>query len=273
MNPEECRDPAQAVNADLADLWLTLGQAFLPPMQASQWRALRSDLPLDLADWSRERGFPERQAEELLAALAAYPTHESLLVHFSGLFHAPPIRVHLNLGLYLDGALNGPTMDALSRWQDAYGLDQSQHFHELADHLSAVLELLSVVARQSEGSDASAFAQGFLLPALPRIVARMEASDATASPYLWLLRYALTALTHCYPAEPATPRRAKPRYRVRPVSDGWRKCGLCGAPIASDKEMMVMEKALAAAGLPADHLKLCPDCRAREEGWGKRPLP
>jgi len=66
---------------------------------------------------------------------------------------------------------------------------------------------------------------------------------------------------------------AKPRYRIRQVSDGWRKCAQCGAPIASEKELMVMKKALATAGLPAVHLSLCPDCRAQAEAWEKRPLP
>lgn len=269
----ECLDPAPAENAGLADLWLTLGRAFLPPMQPDQCRALCDDLPPDLADWCRELGFSEPHAENLLAALSAYPTHESLLVHFSGLFYAPPIRVHLNLGLYLDGALNGPAMDALGRWQDAYGLDRSQKFHDLTDHLSAVLELLSVVARQPESPGASEFAHAFLLPTLPRIIARMEAQDATASPYLWLLRYTFAALAQCYPSALVENKPTKPRYRVRPISDGWRRCGQCGEPIASEKEVMVMEKALAAAGLPVDHLQLCPDCRAREEGWEKRPLP
>jgi TorA maturation chaperone TorD len=273
MNLDECLDPDPAANANLADLWLTLGRAFLPPMQPEQGDALRDDLPADLADWSRELGFPETYANRLLDALTAFSTNESLLVHYSGLFYAPPIRVHLNLGIHLDGALNGPTMDALGRWQDAYGLDRSTSFHDLTDHLSAVLELLSVIARQPDSPAATEFAHAFLIPTLPRIIARMEALGAAASPYVWLLRYTLAALEACYPLAPVESKPAKPRYRVRPVGDGWRRCGQCGAPIASEKEVMVMEKALAAAGLPADHLRLCPDCRAQEDGWEKRPLP
>lgn len=273
MNLNECLDPDPAAHAGLADLWLTLGRAFLPPMQAEQWRALRDDLPADLADWNHELGLQEFHADSLRVTLSAFPTPKSLLIHFSGLFYAPPIRVHLNLGLYLDSALNGPAMDALGRWQGAYGLDRSQNFYDLTDHLSAVLELLSVVARQPERQDATEFAHAFLLPALPRIIARMEGQGAADSPYLWLLRYTLAALAQCYPSVRVEREPAKPRYRVRPVGDGWRRCSRCGAPIASEKEVMVMEKALAAAGLPVDHLQWCPDCRAQEEGWEKRPLP
>lgn len=273
MNLNECIDPEPAADASLADLWLTLGRAFLPPLQTEQWRALRDDLPVDLADWRSELGLRDGHAGKLGAALAAFPTPESLLVHFSGLFYAPPIRVHLNLGLYLDGTLNGPAMDALARWQDAYGLDRSDAFHDLTDHLSAVLELLSVVTRQPQSQAAAEFAHAFLLPALPRIIARMELQDAATSPYFWLLRYTHDALAHCYPSVQVERKPARPHYRVRPVGDGWRKCGRCGAPIAREKEVMVMEKALAAAGLPVNHLQLCPDCRAQEEGWEKRPLP
>jgi hypothetical protein len=34
-----------------------------------------------------------------------------------------------------------------------------------------------------------------------------------------------------------------------------------------------MEKAATTAGLPVDHLSLCPDCRAQAEAWEKRSLP
>ena len=84
------------------------------------------------------------------------------------------------------------------------------------------------------------------------------------------LTIALAALERCYPSAQVWNKLVvKPRYPVRPVSDGWRKSA---QPIASEKELMVMEKALATAGLPADHLCLCPVCRAQAEAWKKRPL-
>jgi TorA maturation chaperone TorD len=257
-----------------ADLWTTLGRAFLPPLEAAHWRALRTDLPLDLEDWSRELGLADApRPEGLLQAMAAYPEHEDLLVHYSGLFYAPPIRVHLNLGMYLDGGLNGPVQDHLARWHAAYGLDRSPDFHDLTDHLAAVLEFLGLITRLEEARLAAEFAQTTLLPALPRIIRAMELEGALASPYLWLLRYLHHALAFLYPAQtvPETPLR--PRYRQREMGDGWRRCARCEKPIATERELSVMEKALHQAGLPSDHLRLCPDCRDGVQGFEHRSLP
>jgi len=87
------------------------------------------------------------------------------------------------------------------------------------------------------------------------------------------LTIALAALERCYPSAQVWNKLvAKPRYRVRPVSDGWRKRAQCSEPIASEKELRVMEKALVTAGLPANHLSLRPDFRAQAEAWEERPL-
>lgn len=267
--------PEAILPESLADLWATLGRAFLPPLEPDHWRAFHADLPLDLADWRRELGLSDAPSvDDLFAALAAYPEHEPLLVHYSHLFYSPPIRVHLNLGVYLDGSLNGPAMDALDRWHAAYGLDRSPAFHDLTDHLSALLEFLSVITRVDEPRLAAEFTHTFLLPALPAAIRAMEKEGAFASPYLWLMRYARTALEQRYPrpmgVEAYSP--AKPRYRERPVGKGWRACARCDKPIASERELKVMEKALAEAGLPADHLAYCPDCRDAAHGWGHKPI-
>lgn len=267
--------PGTTTPDTLADLWATLGRAFLPPMEPDHWRAMHADLPLDLEDWRREldlTGAPP--ADGLLAALAAYPEHEPLLVHYSGLFYSPPIRVHLNLGVYLDGHLNGPAMDALGRWHAAYGLDRNPAFHDLSDHLSALLEFLSHITRVGEPRLAAEFAHTFLLPALPAVVHAMEREGASASPYLWLLHYARAALEWAYPrqAEEVEHPPAKPRYRERPLGEGWRLCARCEKPIASERELQVMEKALREAGLPSEHLAYCTDCRDAADGWGHKPI-
>jgi TorA maturation chaperone TorD len=255
--------PEATPAAGLADLWATLGRAFLPPLEPNHWRALHADLPLDLADWRRALALDAAPAPDgLLTALAAYPEHEPLLVHYSSLFYSPPIRVHLNLGIYLDGALNGPAMDALDRWHAAYGLDRSAAFHDQTDHLTAMLEFLAHICRVDEPRLAAEFAHTFLLPALPGLIRAMEREGAFASPYLWLLRFASAALARAYPPPPAqSGAPAKPRYRERPIGEGWRRCARCAKPIASEGELRVMEKALQEAGLPSDHLAFCPDCR------------
>lgn len=41
----------------------------------------------------------------------------------------------------------------------------------------------------------------------------------------------------------------------------------CGKSIASERELRVIIDRLKQAGLPADHLELCPGCRAVTLGW------
>ncbi|MGQ9686542.1 MAG: molecular chaperone TorD family protein [Thiobacillaceae bacterium] len=258
----------------VADLWTTLGRAFLPPQQVEHWRAMHADLPLDLKEWSRQLGMEGApRSEALLEAMMAYPEHEDLLVHYSSLFYAPPIRVHLNVGMYLDGGLNGPTQDHLARWHAAYGLARSSRFHDLTDHLAAVLEFLGLITRLEETHEAAKFAQTFLLPAVPRIIQAMEEEGAMGSPYLWLLRYLHHALVELYPGQPEAETPRRPRYRKRAIGDGWRRCARCEKPIATERELAVMEKALHQAGLPSDHLRLCPDCRDAVQGLEHRALP
>ncbi|TCS71754.1 TorA maturation chaperone TorD [Sulfuritortus calidifontis] len=254
-------------------LWGTLGRVFLPPLQVDLWRAMQAELPLDLAEWVAELDLNDTlRVDDLIGALQAYPEHEALLVHHSGLFYVPPVRVPLNLGQYLDGALNGPSLDALERWHSAFGLHKRDDFYDLADHLTAVLEFLALVAERGEPGQAAIFANTFLLPALPRLIARIEV-EAVDSPYAWLARFTHAALARCYPSDGLPTGRDRPRYRIRPVGDGWRRCTRCDQPIATERELAVLEKALTGAGLPIDHLSLCLDCRDAARGWEHRPLP
>lgn len=260
-------------NAELSALWVTLGRAFLPPLEPDHWRALHADLPLDLADWSRNLGLVGApQASDLLEAFSGYREHESLLVHYSGLFYAPPIRVSLNLGMYLDGGLNGPVQDRLARWHSAYGLDRHARFHDLSDHLSAVLEFLGLIESLEERQLAREFAHTYLNPALPSLIHAVEMEGALSSPYLWLLRFLGHALDLIYPS-PIRVLPARVRYRERPIGDGWRRCRHCDKPVATEAELAVIEKALANAGLPTAHLSLCPECRETARGWEHRALP
>ena len=218
--------------ATLADLWVTLARAFLLPLEPDHWRAMHTDLPLDLADWRCELDLSHApRADELLAALAAYDEHEALLAHYSSLFYAPPIRVQLNLGHYLDATRGGQVRDTLDRWHAAYGLDRSPAYHDLSDHLAAVLEFLGMIAGLDERVLAAEFAHAFLLPTLPRSIHSMEREGAFDSPYLWLLRFTLAALERVYPPLEPTPEPARPGASGKPAGGPLSPApGLGGAP-------------------------------------------
>ncbi|GAB4443155.1 MAG: hypothetical protein OHK0026_09720 [Rhodocyclaceae bacterium] len=250
-------------NPAAAELWLTLSQAFLPPREAAVARALRTGLADDLADLAAELGI---EAAGPLAAfresIDALGDDAELLVHYSSLFLSPPVAAHINLGFHLDGSLHGPTQDALDAWLAHHGVQRSERFRDLPDHLAALLEFLAMLAAQPGADDEPArFAQCFLIPALPGLCREIE--TAGDSPYLHLARFTLAALRSATPEVRAGEPAAKKRNRrsFDPAKGALRYCKACGRPFAREKEIRLLTAALAERGLPAGHLDTCPDCR------------
>jgi len=262
-----------------AELWWTLARAFLPPRDPAMLVALQQALPDSLAALCAEipdtgDGAPAtRHLPALVSGFAGIADGHDLLVHYSQCFLAPPIRVSLNLSPYIDGTTGGPSLDALERWMAAFDVTRTAAFPEGPDHLACVLELLGVIESTDE-SFAADFAHALVLPGLPGLLARFDFDDDPAireSPYQVLMETLLTSLRSAYPRVTGdTPRR--PRYRQRPPGDGWRHCARCAAPIATDKELSVIETALKREGLPVEHLRFCPECRDAVRGWTKKPL-
>ena len=262
------------------ELWLTAARACMAPRDPALCAALRDDLADSLAallaeafgdDAGRDAAAP---IPRLAAAFAGFADAEALLVHYSQCFLAPPVRVPLELGLYLDGMPGGTAFEALQHWLAAYGASRSAGFPEGTDHLGCILELLAIIEDCGDPGRAADFTHAFLLPALPRVLARFEADGDEAirhSPYRVLLDILHAALRAAHPV-PATAAERRTTYHRRPIDDGWRRCARCEAPIATEKELAVIEAALRRNGLPADHLALCPACRDAARGWEKRPL-
>jgi len=244
------------------ELWLTLARAFLPPANRDTANAVLQWLTEDLNDLCGCMDIDAAHTTgRLEAALAAVPDAEALLIHYSGLFLAPPIKARLNLSFYLDGTLNGVSQDAIELLLAKYGVAKNDGFHDLPDHMAVVLELMALLAA-SPGTeqDQAVLAQGFLLPALPRLRADI-ATHAPDSPYLHLLDLVLAALAPFgQPQEDSAPR--KPRYDKSLERGIWRHCSQCDQPYAREKELLIMTRALQEQGLPTEHLRICPNCRA-----------
>lgn len=258
-----------------AELWLTLARAFMPPRDPAMLPALRDDLPESLAALlagAADAAMAD-MPDTVAAAFGHFADAEALLVHYSHCFLAPPIRVPLGLGLHLDGSTGGAASEALDHWLAAYGAVRSAGFPEQADHLSCALELLAIIEDAGDRERAADFTHAFLLPALPRLLERFDADDeeTARSPYRILVALLQSALRAVHPA-PATPAERRTMYRRRPINDGWRRCSRCGAPIATKKELAVIEAALRRQDLPVAHLGECPDCRDAARGWMKKPI-
>lgn len=256
---------------DRAVLAMTLARVFLPPKTPEHTQALCTALADDLAEMAAELGI------DLATPLAAYRhacSHfheESALVHYSRLFLAPPVAARLNLGWYLDGCLFGPAQDLIRRRLRAFGLDKCEDFRDLVDHVAVLLEFQALLENQASRQEAADFAHTLLIPGLTGLEADI-AKVAPDSPYRHLVALTRQALLALHPHQTEDKPRRQPFAR-RAARPDLVYCSVCGALIASARDLAVMRRALESAGLPTDHLDRCPDCRDAARGWEHRPLP
>ncbi|MEW5781811.1 MAG: molecular chaperone TorD family protein [Pseudomonadota bacterium] len=255
--------------------WLTLANAFLPPQRPEVAEAFRTVLVDDLEELCTSLGIEAQpELEAFRHSVSRIPGNLELLVDYSHLFLQPPIPAKLNLGVYIDGALNGPCLDAIENAYRLVGIVKRDSLKDLSDHLSMQLETLAVLYGETEPAlTPEQFANVCLVGALPRLTAAIEA-ESPDSPYTPLARIASKAIAELA-AEPdkwALHRRRHAERRADTRLGVWRHCKTCGKPFAREKEIGIMAKALTGAGLPIDHLDHCPDCRDVMQGYFKRDI-
>lgn len=272
-----------------ADFYLTMSRAFLPPMSPNAHQAFVSLLPEELAEIAGEAGYT--LAEELAAyreACAALPDRTALLQLYSALFLMPPREVQLHVAVYLDGAILGGSSDALLRLYARHGVACSDAFHDLPDHLSAVLECLALLYARAAESPAETRAElldgacelnrKFLLswvPVMRRHMGRIIDESATAedsrgplSPlYLQLSAMLQNALVaDAGPLDDVLNGVLDPAASTAAVADKHEmaQCTSCGADIAPAARIRRVKRVLENEGLDTSHLALCPRCRGVE---------
>lgn len=251
-------------------LWLTLAQAFLAPSRPEVARCFVDGLADDLEDLIIGLGLElNDELAALRSACQRFNGAESLLVEYSRLFLQPPALATLNLARYVDGSSNGACVDALEVAYAQAGLAPSERLRDLPDHLSRQMECLGWLAGSGHATDAAEFADLCLLGALPCLARQLE-ERAPDSPYTALARIAAKAIGRAQPMpKPAT----RDRSGRHDTSIGvWRHCQNCDKPYAREKELKVMARALKEAGLPDDHLSLCPECRDVQKSFFKRTI-
>lgn len=263
-------------NVARSTFWLILAQAFLPPSRPEVAEAFVDGLAEDLAELALPLDLDiADDLAEFSAAAAAFTEPQSLLVEYSRLFLPPNGLASLNLSRYVDGSINGPCTDALENAYQAAGIEQRETLRDLSDHAAMQLECLAWLAGQADGESAIAaeeFAQICLVGALPRFAAVL-AAEAPESPYSTLTRISAQAIAS-YAAPQAgteTPKRG-PNRRHDTTLGVWRHCKSCDKAFAREKEIQIMARALKQAGLPTEHLSLCPDCRDAVKGFFRRAI-
>ena len=239
-----------------------MARAFLPPHTENDYRALSVYLTDDLADLSGETGYPIAESlVQLRAAFGAVPGSLALLQLYSKLFLTPPTPVALNTGRYLDGAVMGGSVQAIEGWYRRRGLERTESFHDLPDHVTLQLEFVArlfagATAAHQAGDDpearrleaeARAFLGAFVVHWLPGFCTALErtlAKHRLPTPYLHLA-HILCAAVECDATAGA------PRAAAAPVIS-------TVAPIAANgptpAQLQEIARALAAHGQSTEHL-------------------
>ncbi|MCX8018122.1 MAG: molecular chaperone TorD family protein [Rhodocyclaceae bacterium] len=261
-----------------ADLYLSLARAFLIPDDPAFFVALRDDLPLDLADLADSLGYEVApEIEALRCRMAGIADQEALLQLYSRLFLQPPRAVHLNTGVYLDGALNGPSVLEMESWYAACGLARADDFHDLADHLAVQLECVGWLYTHALGGEALPYGPGqflgrFVTRWAGALCADLETAerqlDLPPTPYLPLARLLCRAAFQDAQAQPildpARTRREKALVTAR------RKQAEKGI---GEADLAAIRHKLAERGLATDHLAIDPQQRDAARGWQRMTPP
>lgn len=215
-NPPPLAAVAQSLRAsgllDRADLLYCLARAFMPPPPAwsvHDWaRPLADDLAelgslLDIDTAAVQQALAAECARQSAASRRADERADSWLVEYSRLFLTPPVKVPLNTGLYLDGAIAGGASQMMRSCYETAGMQPDEDFHDLPDHVAMQLEFLARLYERGARGEADAkamadeFAAAFVFgwgEPLEQACARAQPQAGAAGVYRALTRLARVAL-------------------------------------------------------------------------------
>lgn len=257
-----------------AEFYLCLARAFLTPDNDDAWLGLREALADDLDELGKLLGHEiAGHVAAYRAAVAAIPDHATLLQTYSALFLAPPRPISINTGTYLDGALNGGSVLAMEAAYRHGGVERSENFLDLADHVSVQLEfvayrLLAGMESEEAVREAEEFLATFVTRWLPPFIADQEKASAGANPWLHLTRLLSMAVAHDVRAaaialpEPSRLEAALDKERHKRTQNG-----------IDAEGMAFIAQRLREKGLATDHLETPPDQRDEAHGWSRKVPP
>lgn len=264
----------QQLDSARADFYRCLAAALLPPMQEAHARAmLDGDLTRDLADLDQEIGYGlAREIAQLQSELSAIAEPQALLVVYSQLFLAPPVPARINVGMYLDGALNGGSVRAMEEAYRACGVERDEAFHDLADHASVQLEFVAMLyaaqAARYAGEttaepmpvDPGPFLHQFARRWSGPLAADLERATAqrnlAANPYLPLARILEAAVAGDAIAPEFDPKAARKQRAIEQARARYAAHGIGAEALAE------IRRKLEERGLATDHLPVAEDTTA-----------
>jgi len=287
MNPDS--DEKKCISPFAALFWKCLAKAYLPPRAETSFRALRDDWPRILDEIASRIGLSlQPDIDAITKALREIEGSQDLLVTYSRLFLVPPVAASLNLGSYLDISTFGGSAQALDALYLGYGLAPSSDIlKDTPDHLARVIEFLGFLsAKNAEahgstqspagqtGNDLTILRTHYLMRALTEMIRRTADAETVhelPSLYSRILSLTLSAVRDhdgvLFEETMVRPAEAGGLAAASVEAPDIVSCSECGNPIIAAPEMQVIADRLRMAGLPVDHLRLCPDCRDAGRGW------
>ncbi|MGF1640647.1 MAG: molecular chaperone [Rhodospirillales bacterium] len=168
-----------------SDLYLLLSRVFLPPMTEGIHAAMSGVLADDLTACADAIPVEiDRDLRRFRAEMARVADDRALLVLYSQFHLAPPVPAPLNAGLYLDGAVLGPSVVAMEACYHHHGMARAAGFKDLSDHLSVQLEFVALLLAEAAAAEdperrdfagaASTFVESFVRPWIPALMVRID---------------------------------------------------------------------------------------------------
>lgn len=264
-----------------SDFYLCLARAFLVPQTAETFDAMQRFLAEDLADLNDSLDYPiVEELAHLQRALAETPGHDTLLGIYSQLFLNPGTRVPINTGIYFDGAIMGGTVARMEECYRSNGMEKSDTFRDLADHVAVQLEFVAhLFSRAAEKAGAldsmtiqgSDFLHLFVAAWAPYMRSEVEQASRSLSlptnPYLPLLR--IIEIAAEVDAAAANPALATARQPTNIEKARAKRAGIG----VSEEDMLAIERKLQERGLGTEHLRVPVDGRDEAMGMTRGTLP
>jgi TorA maturation chaperone TorD len=264
-----------------AELYLCLARAFETPSAPAVFEAMRDALADDLGDLAAELSLDvAEEVADFRRRMGDIADAGALLQIYSRLFLQPPLAVHINTGVYLDGAMNGASLGEMEEWYRQAGLQRAEDFRDLSDHAALQLEFVAFLYGHAldeageEGRGAGEFVGRFVARWAPALVDNLKLAerelDLAGEPYLPLARIlAKAALRDAEAPSDLDPARLR---RERALAGARRKQAMKG--ITPD-DLKAIRAKLASQGLAVDHLGVDYAQRDAARGWrvGTPPAP
>lgn len=264
-----------------AELYLCLARAFETPTGPAAFEAMRDALADDLDDMAAELSLDvAADVDEFRRRMHAIADADELLQIYSRLFLQPPLAVHINTGVYLDGCMNGASLGEMEEWYGRAGLARAEDFRDLSDHAVLQLEFVAFLYGHAlDGTDGAEHGAGefigrFVARWAPSLVDNLNLAERelgfAGEPYLPLARIlAKAALRDAEAPADFDPARLR---RERALAGARRKQAMKGI---TPEDLEQIRNKLARQGLATEHLDVDHEQRDAARGWrvGTPPAP